>query len=220
MRTITRWGMRDPAARYGVRPSFSTRANSQPPCRLCWHGDVDDIIDTAASPQPRASGTPWQRSTAVDGPGHSLPLNETSDRAPSHGLERRLPRCQREGILVPNHRELPGGGRYRAISLCVNVAAALFFLFSGKVIWSAAAVMAMGASWAPIRGTALAGLGVVADAYSVTSELALMSASRGDLAAERLGASETGNIARDRTRTPRRNLLAWRPLGQFLKSRP
>jgi uncharacterized membrane protein YfcA len=33
----------------------------------------------------------------------------------------------------------------QVISLCVNVAAALFFLFSGKVIWSAAAVMAMGA---------------------------------------------------------------------------
>jgi hypothetical protein len=54
------------------------------------------------------------------------------------------------------------------------------------------------ASWAPIRGIALAGLGVVAVAYSVTSELALMSASRGDLAAERLRASETGNIARDK----------------------
>jgi hypothetical protein len=54
------------------------------------------------------------------------------------------------------------------------------------------------ASWAPIRGIALAGLGVVAVAYSITSELALMSASRGDLAAERLRASETAKIARDR----------------------
>src|SRR5262249_19125716 len=51
---------------------------------------------------------------------------------------------------------------------------------------------------APIRGIALASLGVIAVAYSVTCELALMSASRGDLAAERLKASETGNIARDR----------------------
>jgi hypothetical protein len=54
------------------------------------------------------------------------------------------------------------------------------------------------ASWAPIRGIALAGLGIIAVAYSVTSELALMSASRGDLTAERLRVSETGNIARDR----------------------
>jgi hypothetical protein len=54
------------------------------------------------------------------------------------------------------------------------------------------------ASWAPIRGIVLASLGVVAVAYSVTSELALMSASRGDLTAERLKVSEAGNIARDR----------------------
>jgi hypothetical protein len=54
------------------------------------------------------------------------------------------------------------------------------------------------AFWAPMRGVALASLGVVAVAYSLTSELALMSASRGDLAAERLRVSERGNIARDR----------------------
>jgi hypothetical protein len=52
-------------------------------------------------------------------------------------------------------------------------------------------------TWAPVRGVALGALGLVAVAYSVTSELALMSSSRGDLAAERLRASETGNIARD-----------------------
>ena len=33
----------------------------------------------------------------------------------------------------------------QVIALCVNVAAAIFFLFSGKVVWSAAAVMAVGA---------------------------------------------------------------------------
>jgi hypothetical protein len=54
------------------------------------------------------------------------------------------------------------------------------------------------AMWAPIRGVTLAALGLVAVAYSVTSELALMAGSRGDLAAERLRASETRNIARDR----------------------
>ena len=101
--------------------------------------------------------------------------------------------------------------------MCVNVAAALFFLFSGKVIWSAAAVMAMGASWAPIRGIALAGLGVVAVAYSVTSELALMSASRGDLAAERLRASETGNIARDRYANAKAELARLAPSRTILE---
>jgi hypothetical protein len=67
------------------------------------------------------------------------------------------------------------------------------------------------ASWAPIRGIALAGLGVVAVAYSVTSELALMSASRGDLAAERLKASETGNIARDRYANAKAELVRLAP---------
>ena len=33
----------------------------------------------------------------------------------------------------------------QVIALCVNVAAAIFFLFSGKVIWSATVVMAIGA---------------------------------------------------------------------------
>ena len=94
----------------------------------------------------------------------------------------------------------------------------------------------MGASWAPIRGTALAGLGVVAVAYSVTSELALMTASRGDLAAERLRASETGNIARDRYANaktelarlaPSRTILevealigAFKPICQSVKGEP
>jgi uncharacterized membrane protein YfcA len=42
----------------------------------------------------------------------------------------------------------------QVIALCVNVAAAVFFLFSGKVIWSAAAVMAIGA----LLGGAVGGL--------------------------------------------------------------
>ncbi len=40
------------------------------------------------------------------------------------------------------------------ISLCANVAAAALFLFSNKVIWSAAIVMAVGASGGVIRGFA------------------------------------------------------------------
>lgn len=42
----------------------------------------------------------------------------------------------------------------QVIALCVNVAAAILFLFSGKVIWSAAAVMAIGA----LAGGGLGGL--------------------------------------------------------------
>lgn len=41
----------------------------------------------------------------------------------------------------------------QAVAFCVNVAAALFFLFSGQVVWLAAAVMAVGA----IAGGALGG---------------------------------------------------------------
>jgi uncharacterized membrane protein YfcA len=33
----------------------------------------------------------------------------------------------------------------QALSFCVNATAAVFFLFSGKVVWSAAVVMAIGA---------------------------------------------------------------------------
>jgi uncharacterized protein len=42
----------------------------------------------------------------------------------------------------------------QVISFCVNVAAAIFFLFSGQVVWSAALVMAIGA----LAGGALGGL--------------------------------------------------------------
>lgn len=45
----------------------------------------------------------------------------------------------------------------QAISLCVNVAAAVFFLFSDKVVWSAALVMAVGALLGGALGGRLAG---------------------------------------------------------------
>jgi hypothetical protein len=51
----------------------------------------------------------------------------------------------------------------------------------------------------------------VAVAYSVTSELALMAGSRGDLAAERLRASETSNIARDRYLAAKTELARLQP---------
>jgi uncharacterized membrane protein YfcA len=45
----------------------------------------------------------------------------------------------------------------QAIAFCVNVAAALFFVFSGQVVWTAAAVMAVGAIVGGILGGRLAG---------------------------------------------------------------
>lgn len=44
----------------------------------------------------------------------------------------------------------------QAVSFCVNIAAALFFLFSGQVVWSAAAVMAVGALAGGVLGGRLA----------------------------------------------------------------
>lgn len=44
----------------------------------------------------------------------------------------------------------------QAISFCVNVTAALFFVFSGQVVWSAAAVMAVGALIGGVIGGRLA----------------------------------------------------------------
>ncbi len=43
------------------------------------------------------------------------------------------------------------------VGFCVNVAAAIFFLFSGKVVWIAAAVMAVGALIGGVLGGRLAG---------------------------------------------------------------
>ena len=45
----------------------------------------------------------------------------------------------------------------QAISFCVNVAAAIFFLFSGKVVWAVALVMAVGALIGGNLGGRLAG---------------------------------------------------------------
>jgi len=45
----------------------------------------------------------------------------------------------------------------QAISFSVNVTAALFFLFSGQVVWSAAIVMAIGALAGGALGGRLAG---------------------------------------------------------------
>lgn len=45
----------------------------------------------------------------------------------------------------------------QAVALCVNVAAAVFFVFSGQVLWPAAAVMAVGALAGGMLGGRLAG---------------------------------------------------------------
>jgi len=45
----------------------------------------------------------------------------------------------------------------QAVAFCVNVAAALFFLFSGQVVWLAAGVMAVGAIAGGLLGGRLAG---------------------------------------------------------------
>ncbi len=45
----------------------------------------------------------------------------------------------------------------QAIAFCVNVAAALFFLFSGQVVWQAAVVMAVGAIIGGVIGGRMAG---------------------------------------------------------------
>jgi uncharacterized membrane protein YfcA len=45
----------------------------------------------------------------------------------------------------------------QSLSFCINIAAAVFFLFSGKVVWSAALVMAVGALAGGVLGGRLAG---------------------------------------------------------------
>lgn len=45
----------------------------------------------------------------------------------------------------------------QAVAFCVNIAAAVFFLFSGKVVWSVAAIMAVGALLGGMLGGKLAG---------------------------------------------------------------
>jgi uncharacterized membrane protein YfcA len=45
----------------------------------------------------------------------------------------------------------------QAVAFCVNTAAALFFIFSGQVVWIAALVMAIGAIIGGVIGGRLAG---------------------------------------------------------------
>ncbi len=45
----------------------------------------------------------------------------------------------------------------QAVAFSTNIAAAIFFLFSGKVVWSAALVMAVGALIGGVLGGRLAG---------------------------------------------------------------
>ena len=45
----------------------------------------------------------------------------------------------------------------QSIAFSINIAAAIFFLFSGQIVWSAAAVMALGALAGGILGGRLAG---------------------------------------------------------------
>jgi uncharacterized membrane protein YfcA len=45
----------------------------------------------------------------------------------------------------------------QAVAFSVNIAAAIFFLFSGKVVWSIALVMAVGALAGGVLGGKLAG---------------------------------------------------------------
>ena len=45
----------------------------------------------------------------------------------------------------------------QAVAFSVNMAAAIFFIFSGQVVWSAAAVMAVGALAGGVLGGRLAG---------------------------------------------------------------
>ena len=77
--------------------------------------------------------------------------------------------------------------------LAVLMAAALEAI---KPLTIAQAFQAFG-NWSLGRGLALLFLGLIAVAYSLTSELSLMSASRGDLTAERAQAHTSQTMARD-----------------------
>jgi hypothetical protein len=66
-------------------------------------------------------------------------------------------------------------------------------------------------SWSLGRAIAMAALGVVAVAYSLTAELSLMAAIRADKAAERTLASDTADAARTRYKDAQRELAALPP---------
>ena len=63
----------------------------------------------------------------------------------------------------------------------------------------------------PGKGLALLFLGLIAVAYSLTSELSLMSASRGDLTAERAQAHTSQTMARDAYERARQELFSLKP---------
>lgn len=63
-------------------------------------------------------------------------------------------------------------------------------------------------SWSPIRALALATLGTVAVAYSVTAELSLMAAIRADTSAQRARVSDTAAAAKARYAAAQRELEA------------
>jgi Bacterial regulatory proteins, gntR family len=66
-------------------------------------------------------------------------------------------------------------------------------------------------SWQIFRGLALSTLGLLAVAYSLTSELSLISMSRGDLAAQRQQAIDQGENAKSKIELAKRELANLRP---------
>ena len=71
-----------------------------------------------------------------------------------------------------------------ALELCKPLAIQAVFISFGR--------------WSPVRGLLMALLGLVAITYSLTAELSLMAASRGDLASSREHASDSSKLARER----------------------
>jgi hypothetical protein len=91
--------------------------------------------------------------------------------------------------------------------LAVLMAAALKAI---KPLAIAQAFQAFG-NWSLGRGLALLFLGLIAVAYSITSELSLMSASRGDLAAEQAQAHSSQTMAKDAYERARAELATLKP---------
>jgi hypothetical protein len=91
--------------------------------------------------------------------------------------------------------------------LAVLMAAALKAI---KPLAIAQAFQAFG-NWSLGRGLALLFLGLIAVAYSITSELSLMSASRGDLAAEQAQARSSQTMAKDAYERARAELATLKP---------
>lgn len=66
-------------------------------------------------------------------------------------------------------------------------------------------------SWAPLRGVLMLALGLIAVAYSLTSELALMASNRGDMAAHRAQAVDQLVLAKERYDRSKAELAALKP---------